>query len=199
MKPPPWVWPQGLIFWAIYVWAFFPEFGIIRKGQQADRAAATGSQDSRSMQVIILGMWVGLLVAFPIAFQRRFAITGIARVAGYWGGTALLFLGSLLRRHCWRMLGRYFTGNVQTVDQQPVIDKGAYAFVRHPSYTAGLMMFVGIGFALGNWLSVAVTFLSAAAVYAYRVRIEERALVSALGAPYVEFMRTRTRFVPYVF
>lgn len=199
MKPPPWEWPQGLVFWAVYVWAFFPEFGIIRKGQRADRAAATGSQDSRSMQVIIVGMWLGLLVAFPIAFQRRFAITGVARAAGYWGGTALVFLGSLLRRHCWRMLGRYFTGNVQTVDQQPVIEKGAYAFVRHPSYTAGLMMFVGIGLALGNWLSVAVTFLSAAAVYTYRVRIEERALVSALGAPYVEFMRTRKRFVPYVF
>ena len=151
------------------------------------------------MQVIVLGMWLGLLIAFPIAFQRRFAITGTARVVAYWGGTALLFAGSLLRRHCWRMLGRYFTGNVQTVDRQPVIDKGAYAYVRHPSYTAGVMMFVGIGFALGNWLSVAVTFLSAAAVYTYRVRVEERALISALGAPYLEFMRTRKRFVPYLF
>jgi protein-S-isoprenylcysteine O-methyltransferase Ste14 len=198
MHPLPAVWPQGLVFWVVYVWAFTPEFGILRKGQQADRAAPQ-SQDSRSMQVIALGMWLGLLIAFAIAFQPRFAITGTARVVAYWGGTALLMAGSLLRRHCWRVLGRYFTGNVQTVDRQPVIDRGAYAFVRHPSYTAGVMMFVGIGFALGNWLSVAITFLSAAAVYTYRVRVEERALVAALGAPYVEFMRTRKRFVPYVF
>ena len=151
------------------------------------------------MLVIMLGMWLGLIVAFPIAFQHHFAITGTARTVAYWGGTALLAAGSLLRRHCWKVLGSYFTGNVQTVERQPVIDRGAYAFVRHPSYTAGVMMFLGIGFALGNWLSVAITFLSAALVYAYRVRVEERALVTALGEPYVQFMRTRKRFVPYLF
>ena len=198
MRPLPFIWPFALLFWAVYIWAFAPEFGIIRRGQKADRAAAT-SQDSKSMQVIILGMWVGLLVAFPVAFQPHFAITGSARTVAYWGGTALILAGSLLRRHCWRMLGSYFTGNVQTVDRQPVIDKGAYAYVRHPSYTAGMMMFGGIGLALGNWLSVAITLFSAAAVYAYRVRVEERALVTALGAPYEEFMRTRKRFVPFLF
>ncbi len=197
MRPLPFVWPQSLAFWVIYVWAFAPEFGIIRRAQKS--AGAAGSQDSRSMQVIILGMWIGLFVAFPIAFWRPFAITGVARPVAYWGGTALLFAGSLLRRHCWRMLGTYFTGNVQTVDRQPVIDRGAYAYVRHPSYTAGVMMFCGIGFALGNWLSVAITFFSAAAVYTYRVRVEERTLAAALGAPYVEFMRTRKRFVPFLF
>jgi protein-S-isoprenylcysteine O-methyltransferase Ste14 len=62
-----------------------------------------------------------------------------------------------------------------------------------------VMMFSGIGLALGNWLSLAITFLSAAAVYAYRVRVEERALVAALGVPYVDFMKTRKRFVPFLF
>jgi len=151
------------------------------------------------MQVIIMGMWLGLLIAFPIAFRRSFAMTGFVKTLAYWGGTALLAAGSLLRRHCWRMLGEYFTGNVQTVERQPVIDRGAYAYVRHPSYTAGVMMFSGIGLALGNWLSLAITFLSAAAVYAYRVRVEERALVAALGVPYVDFMKTRKRFVPFLF
>jgi protein-S-isoprenylcysteine O-methyltransferase Ste14 len=198
MKPLPFVWPQGLAFWVVYVWAFAPEFGIIRRASQASRAAPR-SQDSRSMQVIILGMWIGLFIAFPIAFRPRFAIVGTGRTVAYWGGTALLVAGSLLRRHCWRTLGRFFTGNVQTVADQRVIDTGAYAYVRHPSYTAGVMMFTGIGFALGNWLSVLITFLSAALVYTYRVRVEERALVAALGAPYVEYMKTRKRFIPFVF
>jgi protein-S-isoprenylcysteine O-methyltransferase Ste14 len=198
MHPLPTVWPEGLVFWVVFLWAFLPEFTILRKGQQALRATPL-PQDRRSMQIIVVGMRLGMLIAFAVAFQKRFAIAGVGRAAAYWGGTALLFLGSLLRRHCWRVLGRYFTGNVQTVDRQPVIDTGAYAFVRHPSYTAGVMMLVGIGLALGNWLSAAVGFLSSAAVYTYRVRVEERALVSALGAPYVEFMRTRKRFVPYVF
>jgi protein-S-isoprenylcysteine O-methyltransferase Ste14 len=197
MRPIPFIWPEALIFWIVYAWAFVPEFGILRRAERANRAAPR-SQDSHSLRVIMLGMWLGLLIAFPLSFRPQFAITGMGRIVAYWGGTALLLAGSLLRRHCWRTLGRYFTGNVQTVEQQQVIDKGAYAYVRHPSYTAGVMMFTGIGFALGNWASVAVTFVSAAAVYAYRVRIEERALVEALGAPYVEYMKTRKRFVPFL-
>lgn len=115
-----------------------------------------------------------------------------------WIGTALLAAGSLLRRHCWRMLGSYFTGNVQTVEGQPVVTRGAYAYVRHPSYTAGMLMFAGIGIALGSWLSAAVAIATAVAVYAYRVRVEEAALVKALGQPYIDYMKTRKRFVPYL-
>ena len=37
------------------------------------------------------------------------------REALFWAGTALLFAGSLLRRHCFRALGASFTGAVQVV------------------------------------------------------------------------------------
>lgn len=197
MKPLPFTWPIAFPFWIVYVWAFLPEFGILQRGRQNDRSAPA-SQDARSMQVIILGMWLGLLAAFPIAWNPRFAWTGGTRVVAYWLGTAMLGGGSLLRRHCWRVLGQYFTGNVQTVTGQPVVDRGAYAYVRHPSYTAGMLMFTGIGVALGSWLSATVTFASASVVYVYRVRIEERVLAAQLGEPYVRFMQTRKRFVPFL-
>ena len=68
------------------------------------------------------------------------------------------------------MLGTYFTGNVQTV-AQPVIERGAYGYVRHPSYTAGMMMFLGIGLAPGSWLN---DLLCRLGWYMYRVGVEER-------------------------
>ncbi|HYT74998.1 MAG TPA: isoprenylcysteine carboxylmethyltransferase family protein, partial [Vicinamibacterales bacterium] len=197
MTPFVFVWPYALVFWVVYAWAFFPEFRIVWRGLKTDRKGAA-SQDARSMQVIVLGMWIGLGAAFPLAHIARFAFTGAARAGAFWAGTALLVAGSLLRRHCWRVLGEYFTGNVQTVSGQRVIDRGAYCYVRHPSYTAGIMMFLGIGIALGSWLSALVTLLSSAGVYAYRVGIEERALASALGQPYIDYMKTRKRFVPFV-
>jgi protein-S-isoprenylcysteine O-methyltransferase Ste14 len=33
----------------------------------------------------------------------------------------------------------------------------------------------------------------------YRVRVEERALVEALGQPYVEYRRHTKRFIPFIF
>jgi protein-S-isoprenylcysteine O-methyltransferase Ste14 len=71
--------------------------------------------------------------------------------------------------------------------------------VRHPSYSAGILINAGMGLALGSWGSTAVLVLASFAVYSYRIAIEERALLAAVGKPYQEFMRTRRRLIPYVY
>ena len=60
------------------------------------------------------------------------------------------------------------------------------------------MMFAAIGVALANWASIAVMTLVPIAVYSYRVKVEERALLASLGEPYRVFVQTRKRFVPFV-
>ena len=102
MRPEVFLLPRALVFWAVYLWAFSPEFRLVRNAANADRAKPA-SQDARSLQVIIIGMWLGLFAAFPLAFIARFAFPTAARVPALWAGTALLAAGSLLRRHCWRM------------------------------------------------------------------------------------------------
>jgi protein-S-isoprenylcysteine O-methyltransferase Ste14 len=97
------------------------------------------------------------------------------------------------------MLGSSFTGAVIVRSDQGVVERGAYRYVRHPSYTAGMALFAGIGIALGNWVSLAVLVGMVAIVYAYRVRIEERALATVIGQPYLEYMTRTKRFVPFLF
>lgn len=97
-----------------------------------------------------------------------------------------------------RTLGEHFTGDVRARAGQPVIQRGPYRWVRHPSYTAGMIMYIGIGLALTNWLSLGILLIAAIAGYAYRVRVEERALLAEIGASYAEYMRTRKRFVPFI-
>ena len=203
MQPYPFVWPYGIPFWIVYIWAFIPEAGVIFRAQRHMTAqrrdpAHNPRQDAGSMGVIVLGMWAGLGVAFVVAHIPRFMFPEPWKFILYGVGVVLLFLSSLLRRHCFRVLGQYFTGDVVVRSDQAVIDRGAYRFVRHPSYTAGMMMFTAIGISLGSWLSTLIAFSSAAAVYVYRVRVEEHALVTTLGAPYVAFMRSRKRFIPFI-
>ena len=113
-------------------------------------------------------------------------------------GVMLIVLGSLLRRYCWRTLGEYFTGDVKARPDQPVITSGPYRWVRHPSYTAGMMMFIGIGLALGSWFSFALLTIATIATYGYRVAIEERVLLTTIGEPYGRYMKERKRFIPYI-
>jgi protein-S-isoprenylcysteine O-methyltransferase Ste14 len=97
------------------------------------------------------------------------------------------------------MLGASFTGDVRATSDQQVITRGAYALLRHPSYTAAIILNTGLGIALGSWASAAILFLASFAVYTYRIAVEERALLAAIGEPYRQFMRTRKRLIPFVY
>ena len=194
MRPLPFVWPYAVPFWIVYLWAFWPEFGIIGRAQRSGN-----STDSKSLQVIVLGMWVAYAGAFPLAWVARFQFPLVLRIPALWVGVVVLASGSLLRRHCWRMLGASFTGDVRASSDQVVVTRGAYKLLRHPSYTGGILMNTGIGIALGSWASALLLAVTSFAVYSYRIAVEERALSAAIGEPYREFMRTRKRLIPFVY
>lgn len=196
MKPLPFSWPYALVFWAIYIWAFLPEWKVVRGGMEGAKRA--DSKDSGSIRVILVGSWIALVLAFPLAFVRAWMFTPRLQLPLFAIGISMILLGSLLRRYCWRTLGEYFTGDVRARHDQPVINTGPYRFVRHPSYTAGMMMFIGIGLALGSWLSLALLAVVTIAAYTYRVTVEERALLEAIGEPYSAYCRERKRFIPYI-
>jgi hypothetical protein len=94
-------WPYGLIFLAVMFWAFAPEFRIISRQTEP----MTSAQDAGSKRLIAVGQGLGMLGAFIIA-----ASVPAGRIAHpfalFWAGLATIIAGSLLRRHCWRMLGR---------------------------------------------------------------------------------------------
>ena len=194
MTPLPFVWPYAVAFWIADVWAFWPEFGIVRRARRSNTAT-----DSKSTQVILLGTSVAYIGAFPLAWLHGFRISAAHQVEVFWFGVALLVSGSLLRRHCWRMLGESFTGDVRVRPDQVVVSRGAYAVLRHPSYTGGILLNTGIGVALGNWASAALLAVASIVVYGYRLVVEERALLAAIGAPYQEFMNTRKRLIPFIY
>ena len=150
------------------------------------------------MALILLAGLIGTLGAFAVAGIPSFILQHGQK---FWfaGGIAALLAGSALRKHCWRMLGKYFTGDVKIAADQPVIEEGAYRWVRHPSYTGGMLMYLGTGLAMTNWLSMVIIGMLTSLAYVYRVRVEERALAARIGMPYREYMRRTKRFVPFIF
>jgi protein-S-isoprenylcysteine O-methyltransferase Ste14 len=187
-------WPYGLFFLAVLFWAFAPEFRIISRSTEP----ATSPQDAGSKRMIAVGQGLAAFAAFSIAASVPSARLPY-RFSLFWVGLVAIIGGSLLRRHCWRMLGANFTGAVIVKPDQVVVDRGAYHYVRHPSYTAGAMLFLGIGLALANWISLVVLLGAVSVVYGYRVGIEERALLAAIGDAYRHYMSRTKRFVPFWF
>ncbi|HZT78327.1 MAG TPA: isoprenylcysteine carboxylmethyltransferase family protein [Vicinamibacterales bacterium] len=186
-------WPFALVFWGVFLWAFVPEFFVV----SGRREPASTPLDANSKRAIMIGQPVAVLSAFWIAANVP---SGALPGRAWWfaAGIAAIVCGRLLRRHCFRMLGASFTGSVIVSPEQLVIERGAYRNVRHPSYTAGMILFLGIGLALANAISVAVLLAIVAMTYVYRVRVEERALAAVIGDPYRQYMRRTRRFIPFV-
>ncbi|MEO7201388.1 MAG: isoprenylcysteine carboxylmethyltransferase family protein [Candidatus Tumulicola sp.] len=141
---------------------------------------------------------VGMCAAFAIAIFAPFGALPHS-TSFFWAGVAALIAGRLLRRHCHRVLGSSFTGAVIVNDHQLVVQRGAYRYVRHPSYTAAVILFLGFGLALASWLSIATLTILVSIAFLYRVNIEERALMAVIGDPYRVYMKSTKRFVPFLF
>src|SRR5207249_11322157 len=56
-------WPYALFFWAVFLWAFAPEFRIVSRRQEP----STTPQDANSKRLIMLGQGLAMFAAFTIA------------------------------------------------------------------------------------------------------------------------------------
>jgi protein-S-isoprenylcysteine O-methyltransferase len=181
----------------VCLWAYLPEFGIIARSRPA--AAAAGSQDAGSHSVILYGTGLAFMAAVLLAWFEPLRIADELNAYAFFAGLALIIAGNLLRLHCRRVLGIYFTGDIAAQPTQPVIDRGAYAWVRHPSYSGAILRNLGIGLALGSWASLSVLAVISLAIYCYRIAVEEHVLLKTLGDPYRHYMATHKRLIPYVY
>jgi protein-S-isoprenylcysteine O-methyltransferase Ste14 len=129
--------------------------------------------------------------AFPSAAIRPGAIAFAA-------GMVIMVAGVVLRGWSFLALGENFTAVIKVSPDQPVAAHGPYRLLRHPSYAGGLLAEVGIAVASANWLCVAVFAVAWTAVIAWRIHIEETALLSALGDRYRSYASQHKRLVPLV-
>ena len=96
------------------------------------------------------------------------------------------------------ILGKFFSAVVGIQKDQQVIEKGPYKYVRHPSYTGALIIFIGLGLALQSWAAVITLILLFIIAYGYRIYVEEKALISELGEQYIEYKKRTKRLIPYI-
>ncbi len=177
------------------MWVFSAEARIVRAAPLTGPAPA---EDRGSLRVVLAGFALSMFAAFLFPFVAPWATLPGHPLVWFSLGLAVIVGGSLLRRHCFRVLGAFFTGAVTIQKEHRVIDVGAYRYVRHPSYTAGLVIVLGVALAGANWLGALVASAVAYLAYWYRARVEEQALLAALGPQYARFMATRKRFIPFI-
>jgi protein-S-isoprenylcysteine O-methyltransferase len=156
------------------------------------------SKDRGSLGVIVLVEMVSLGLGIMAAHQFRAGVLP-ARSLFYAIGICVFMMGLALRFFSIFYLGRFFTVNVAIATDHRLIDSGPYRFIRHPSYTGALMLFLGLGLGIGNWVSVVIIIVPIVSVFLWRMEIEEAALLEALGEPYCSYMNRTKRLIPMIY
>ncbi|HEX5952207.1 MAG TPA: isoprenylcysteine carboxylmethyltransferase family protein [Rhodanobacteraceae bacterium] len=184
------------VFYAALFACFAPEW-IGTFFQRVEKGARVRDRGSHVWIVMAVGMGV---VAGIILVNANFPGTTLQRGQRlqFWIGIAVMLSGLAFRWYAIKSLGRFFTRTVATRSGQYVVDSGPYRLIRHPSYTGGLLMFLGAGIAMTNWAALLAIMAGAALGYGYRVHVEERALCADLGQPYRDYMLRTKRFIPHV-
>jgi len=95
------------------------------------------------------------------------------------------------------VLGSFFSGTVGVQEGQKVVETGPYRLVRHPPYTGGRLILMGLGSALQSWGAIPVLVLIFDLTCGYRIYVEERVLVSELGDDYVKYTQRTKRLIPH--
>ena len=91
----------------------------------------------------------------------------------------------------------YLSRTVEVQENQQVIDSGLYGIVRHPMYSATVLMFLSMPLILGSYISF-VVFLVYPFLLIKRIRNEEMVLEEGLDG-YAEYKKkVKYRMIPFV-
>jgi protein-S-isoprenylcysteine O-methyltransferase Ste14 len=182
----------------VMAWALleFVKFLTVQEAQDwragATRSRAPGFWVASAACVIAWETWLYLAPAIvPAAAIRPGALAFSA-------GLVFFLAGLGLRGWSFAALGRYSTYGIVVSPAQPVVATGPYRWLRHPSYTGGLLICGGAGLASANWAGVAAMTLLPLAVTVWRIHLEEHALLTGLGERYRAYACDRRRLVPLV-
>jgi protein-S-isoprenylcysteine O-methyltransferase Ste14 len=144
--------------------------------------------------LVVASVAAGINLAFRAAHEPGPATGGGLAVTAI--GLTAVVLGVALRTWAILALGRFFKFVVVIQDGHHVVDSGPYRFVRHPSYSGGLLALIGVGLALGSWLSTLAAVGVPLLAILIRIAVEEARLARDLGDDYRSYARRTKRLVP---
>lgn len=134
------------------------------------------------------------LTGFVLAgLDYRFQWFPLPRTVTY--TAAAVFLGSYLLYAEVLRENTYLSRTIEVQENQKVIDTGLYGIVRHPMYSATLLLFLSMPLILGSLVS-SVIFLAYPPIIARRIRSEEEFLEKELPG-YREYkQKVKYRLIP---
>ncbi|HEY2470620.1 MAG TPA: isoprenylcysteine carboxylmethyltransferase family protein [Terracidiphilus sp.] len=176
---------------SVLPWIAFSLYWEIQAKNSAP-AVSSESKASRSVHVVLTNLAL-LLVIVPLRSLNHRLLPDALMVKLM--GLALECAGLALAIWARRVLGRNWSGEITIKEDHQLVRTGPYARVRHPIYSALLVMYAGTAVVSGQ-MHALIGLLVAIVAYMRKTRMEETNLVNAFGARYDQYREETWAIVP---
>ena len=196
--------PAGTIYfingWILMGVLFIPMFiaGIVMMVKNpkllASRLDAKEKQKEQGIIIKLSGLMfvIGFIVA---GLDYRFNLLQINKIYTYIFAVVLL-LSYLMWAEVLRE-NTYLSRTIRVEENQKVVDTGLYGIVRHPMYSATIILFLSMPIVLGSFASFLI-FLVYPILIIFRIKNEEKLLEKELEG-YIEYKkRVKYRIIPFI-
>jgi len=154
-------------------------------------------QQTLAARLARMPVWLGF-VLFIAAWVHPFGPVAIRRtIFSDSVGVAICALGLSVAIWSRKVLGAEWSQDVELKKAHKLVERGPYKFMRHPIYTAHLLM--GLGTSVASGLLVAFAGLASLAVgFWIKLKQEERLLLRGFPDEYPAYKARVKALIPYV-
>ncbi len=188
-----------LILWAVFLivsYAGHPEqlrsYSIKQRLKGVSKWASKADVASLA---IIFSLWITTLILYVDYpdWMKYYTIPLPIWLRGVGIGLGLISIPLLVWAH--RALGKYFSPDLQIIENHKLVTNGPYHWIRHPMYTGETIFMIASALESANWLVALPMMLNIAFLY-IRVGREESMMIEHFGNEYRSYMEHTGRFFP---
>ncbi len=185
-----------LLMGILFVPMFFAGVVMMIKAPNLLRTRLEAKEKLKEQSIAVKLSGLMFLLGFVLAglgvrFEWYLLPRGVTVAAAVAFLVAYILYAEILRENA------YLSRTIMVQEGQKVIDTGLYGIVRHPMYSATLLLFLSMPLILGSLYSFLI-FLAYPFIIAMRIKSEEKFLEKELEG-YVEYkLKVKYRLIPFI-
>ena len=189
-------WQGWLLMGILFVPMFIAGLVMMAKNPELLQKRLNAKEQEKEQKTVVALSGLLFIAAFVVAgLNWRFQWLVLPEWAVWLAATLVIFgyilYGVVLRENT------YLSRTIEVQEDQKVIDTGLYGVVRHPMYTATIILFLAMPLVLASPLSFLIMLLYIPLI-AKRIRNEETVLEQGLEG-YSEYkQRVKYKVIPYI-
>lgn len=189
-------WQGWLLMGILFVPMFVAGLILMAKNPELLRKRLNAKEEEKEQKSVVALSGMMFVAAFVVAgLNWRFQWLVLPNWA-VWLAAALFLFGYVLYAEVLRE-NTYLSRTIEVQEDQKVIDTGLYGIVRHPMYTATIILFLAMPLVLASPISFLIMLLYIPLI-AKRIRNEEAVLEEGLKG-YREYkQRVKYKVLPYI-